>query len=410
MSKNDEVLVALDIGTTKVVCLVAEKSDDFGLNIKAVGYAPSPSDGLSNGRIINMPKIVRAIEEAVEKASNYSGYDCLSAYIGIAGEHINGIKVHGSVGTNKTSVVNKNDIERVISQAVILNIPSNQQILSQIPMEFRLNGGERIINPINLRGEKLEVFVHVFTVETNCLNDLCQCVDEAGLAIDNVYLESVASAEAVLSNAEKQQGVLLLDIGGGTTGMAIYLNGVIHHVHEIAIGGDSLTCDLATALNISLESAECLKLTHGSCYEDVIPDDYIIEVSSLDNINSVDIGVMSVCQILRRGIENLFQLVNFELIRSGYDEHVRNVVLTGGSSLLMGIRELGLDIFNKQIRVGYPMINGSVDEMLNSPIYSTAVGLILYSQNNLSEFDEHVPRRTNNTGFIGKVKSFFGAR
>ncbi|MDR2301111.1 MAG: cell division protein FtsA [Deltaproteobacteria bacterium] len=408
MSKSDEVLVAIDIGTTKIACLVAEKNEESGLNIKAIGYAPS--DGLANGRVIDMQKTERAIVEAVDKASQYSGYDCQSAYIGIAGEHIKGTQVYAPVAVNGSGVINQSDIDRAINSAMVFQIPTNHTILDRLPMEFWVDGMQGITNPINMRGHTLEMFLNVFTVDSNCLNDLCQCVHSAGLGIENVYLESVASAEAVLTQAEKQQGVLLLDIGGGTTGMAVFMNGVIHHVQEIAVGGDALTCDLATSLNISLDSAERLKLSHGYCFEGLLPYDYGIEVPCLDEINTVEIGADHVCMILRRRMSSLFAHVNRELIYSGYDEGVKNVVVTGGSSLLMGIRELGVDIFNRQIRVGYPLFNGSMAEMVGSPIYSTAVGLMLYSQNNLSNLVNFAPRKSPSTGVLGKFMDFLAGR
>ncbi|MDR2368808.1 MAG: cell division protein FtsA [Deltaproteobacteria bacterium] len=374
MSNNDEVLVAIDIGTTKICCLVAERADDDDLNIKAIGSAASV--GLSRGRVINMPLTVKAIAQAVDQASERSGYDCRSAYIGIAGDHISGIKVHGSVST-RNGIVTEDDIDRAMKSAMIMRIPSHDQILDRVALEYRLDGLAGIANPIGMRGTKLEVFVHVFTVDSNSLDDLCQCVYDAGLAIDEVYLESVASAEAVLTPAEKEMGVMLLDIGGGTCGMSVYVKGAIHHVFEVPLGGDVLTHDLATGLNISLYSAELLKMSHGCCHEDLIPDDYDIDVPSLDGLSSVTVGVSNVCHILRKRIESLYGHVSNNLIQSGYDDDVSNVVLTGGTSLLAGMQELGLDYFNRQIRLGSPYLRGTLSDLVESPVYSTAVGLML---------------------------------
>ncbi|MDR0620884.1 MAG: cell division protein FtsA [Deltaproteobacteria bacterium] len=363
-SYEEDVLVAIDIGTTKICCLVAEQTEDRGLNIKAIGSAPSV--GLSMGRVIDMGATVNAICKAVEDASEKSGYDCQSAFIGIAGEHINGIKVRGSVAV-RTGIVAQDDVDRAMKSAMIMNIPSNCQVLSKIPLEYHVDDLVGIVNPIGMRGAKLEIFVHVFTVDSNSFDDLRQCVDDAGLQIDDVYLESIASAEAVLTPAEKQQGVALLDIGGGTCDMAVYVNGAIHHIHEVALGGDYLTRILSTALNISWETAELLKLSHGCCHEGLIDEDYGIDVASLDGLNTVNVGVSNVCQILGKGVQNIYGHLSNNLIQSGYDDVVRNVVLTGGTSLLMGMPELGLEYFNRQIRVGGPNFRGAMAEWSKTP-------------------------------------------
>jgi cell division protein FtsA len=378
MSNTEEHLVALDIGTTKICCIVATVDEDKGLMIKGMGTAPSC--GLSRGRVNNINETVKAINKAVADAADKSGYEINSAYVGIAGDHIAGRKVHGSVAI-RSGTVTKDDIERAIRAAMVMQVPADAKILTRIPLEYHIDDRVGIIDPMGMRGTRLDVYVHAFTVSAHALDDLAQCVLSTGLGIDDIFLESVASAEAVLTPAEKQQGVVLLDIGGGTCDMAVFVNGAIHHIFEVAMGGDALTHDLATALNISLNTAEILKVAHGCCYPKLIEDDYDIEVPSLDGVNTVNIGASKVAHFLNKRIDELFAHINKDLVQSGYDEVARNIVLTGGSALLQGLPEMGLEYFNRQIRVGYPNFMGGVSDTVANPIYSTAVGLLLYGPN-----------------------------
>ncbi|MDR1110249.1 MAG: cell division protein FtsA [Deltaproteobacteria bacterium] len=410
MAQKNDLLVALDVGTTKICCLVATVNEGGGIDIKGLGVAPS--SGLSRGRVININDTVKAIRKAVDDAADMSGFDIDSAYVGIAGEHINGRKVQGSVAI-RNGTVGRDDMERAIKGAMVMQVPSDCEILTRVPLEFHIDDRVGIVDPIGMGGTRLEVFVHAFTVSSNALRDLARCVMDAGLNVDDIFLESVASAESVLTPAEKQQGVVLIDIGGGTSDLAVFANGAIHHIFEVGMGGDALSHDLATGLNISLETAEILKLSHGCCHEGLVDEDYEIEVPSLDGLNSVNIGVSSVCQILRKRVEELFGYLSNNLTQSGFDDVVRNVVLTGGTALLKGLPEMGLEYFNRQIRVGYPSYVGGLAETVANPMYSTVVGLLLYGPQERGDPSLPLTGSTEHGAgslgrLFGRIKQMFG--
>ncbi|MDR1677214.1 MAG: cell division protein FtsA [Deltaproteobacteria bacterium] len=403
-SENEETLVALDIGSTKICCLVASPKEDGTFDIKGMGL--SRSAGLKNGRVSNIQAATKAIKEAVKLAEENSELEIGSAFIGIAGEHISGEKVVGSVNING-GVVTESHIQRAIENALQQRVPSNLEILSKIPIEFTIDQRENV-NPKNMHGQQLRVTVHVFYVSGDAMGDLTSAVTEAGVDINDVYLQSVVSAESVLNNDEKEQGVVLLDIGGGSCDMAVILNGSVQLIHEIPIGGEALTHDLTTALITSYNTAEKIKINHGFCYKTFPDEDFDIEFPNLDGVTTSTISASLICQVLYGRIEALFGQIALVLANEGYNEKIKSIVLTGGTSHLRGLAQSAKEYFNCHVRVGGPICTGSFSDTVDDPIYATAVGLIMYGASHHNTDSENTVVEKKPGFFARLFKKLFG--
>ncbi|MDR0355151.1 MAG: cell division protein FtsA [Deltaproteobacteria bacterium] len=375
MPAEKNVYAAVDVGTTKVCCVIGDMGDDdVAVNIKGLGVAPNR--GLNCGRVTDIESTVRAIEKAVRTASDDSGVDVASVMVGIAGDHIVGKQLPGHA-LIKSEQVEDSDVEAAIDNALILNLGPNEEILTKVPLEYAIDERTGIMNPLGLRGTRLEVLLHVFKVSSTAYRDLINCVMQAGLGLSEVILESIASAEAVLEPSEKQQGVALLDLGGGSVDLAVFYRDAVHHVFEIAEGGQALSTDLATALNIPLDVAASLKEQHGCCWDDLLSDDVLIEVPTHDG-SYVNVAPATICDCLKIRLKQILDMLSLNLASSGYDEIVQTIVLTGGTAQLSGLREMCTAHFNRPVRVGSPLhVTGLVNSVA-SPIFSTAVGLLLH--------------------------------
>ncbi len=376
MPKHDQLLVGLDIGTSKIACVVSEADPDGKLDI--IGIGTHPSRGLRKGVVVNIESTVESIRLAVEEAELMAGVEIKSVFTGIAGSHIRGYNSHGVVAT-KNGEVTAEDVARVIDAARAMNIPADQKILHILPQEYIIDNQDGIREPVGMSGVRLESKVHIVTGAVSSAQNIVKCCNRCGLDVADMVLEQVASSEAVLSQDEKDIGVVLLDMGGGTTDIAVFLDGAIRHTAVIPIGGDHLTNDLVVGLRTSAREADQLKKKYGACLVSIVSPDEQVEVPSVGGRAPRPMPRQVMAQILEPRVEELFELVKAELKRSGFKELMAaGLVLTGGCSLLDGAVELAEEVFDMPVRLGRPHNVGGLAEVVSSPIFATGVGLIQY--------------------------------
>ncbi|GHV56258.1 cell division protein FtsA [Deltaproteobacteria bacterium] len=376
-----DLIFGLDIGTTKVCCVVGEPNDEGGIDI--VGIGSHPSQGLRRGAVVNIEQTVDSIKRAVEEAELMAGCEITEVYVGIAGGHIEGRNSHGVIGIKKRgesrSVVIPSDVDRVLEAARALAIPLDREVIHTIPQEFIVDEQKGIQDPVGMSGVRLEAKVHIVTGAASSAQNLIHCAHLADLDVCDIVLESVASADAVLTSEEKELGVALLDFGGGTVDMAIFSQNSIRHTSVLALGGTHLTNDVAVGLRTPTASAEIIKKSYGCCLTSLVEDDQVIEVPSVGDRPSRLADRRVLADILERRVEEIMMLINRELIKSGCDDQLNSgVVITGGAALLEGVPELAEQVFDLPVRRGYPREIGGLKDVINDPKYATAVGLVLY--------------------------------
>ena len=391
MGKNGNLIVGLDLGTTKTCAIVGEVHNG---GIDVIGFASVPSKGLRKGMVINIESTVDSISKVVEEAELMSGCKISTVYTGIAGSHIKGFNSHGVIGI-KDSEVTKDDISRVIEAAKAIAIPLDREIIHILPQEFIVDEQNGIHEPLGMAGVRLEANVHMVTGAASSAQNIIKCANRNGLVVKELVLQPLASSESTLEEDERELGVVLVDIGGGTTDIALLKGGSIRYTSVLALGGDHITSDIAVGLRTSLKQAEELKLHYGSTLEGLTDKNEIIELPCSGGTQPRKVSRQFLCQIIQSRVEEIFKLVHREILRSGYRELMApGVVLTGGTSLLNGIGELGEQILDLPIRVGYPNTVGGLSEIVKSPLYATAVGLILYGRKHASQ-GTHTERYKN---------------
>lgn len=375
MARKDNVIVGLDIGTTKVCAVVGEKTKD-GMDI--IGIGTHPSRGLRRGVVINIESTVESIKKAVEEAELMAGCEINRVYVGIAGGHIRAFNSHGVIAV-KEGEINKADLSRVIEAAQAVAVPPDRQIIHVTPQEYIIDGQEGIQEPLGMNGVRLEVKVHIVTAAGSSVQNIVKCVNKAGLEVDGIVLQQIASGEAILNADERELGVALVDIGGGTTDIAIYHAGTIKHTTVISLGGNQITNDIAVGLRTPSAEAEKIKKKFGVAMTAMCGSDDTIEVPSVGGQKSKTVSRRMLAEIIEPRMEEIFELINHEIIRSGYDGLTSaGIVLTGGTASLDGIMELAEQVFNLPVRRGTSIgITGLVDVVAN-PMYSTGVGLLRY--------------------------------
>ena len=376
MAKSD-LIVGLDLGTTKICAVVGDLSSEEGL-VDVVGIGTSPSTGLRKGVVVNIEQTVQSIQKALEEAEMMAGCEIRSVYAGIAGSHIKGFNSHGIIAVKGGEVTAK-DIERVIDAARAVAIPLDREVIHTLPQEYIVDEQRGIADPLGMAGVRLEVKVHIVTGAVSSAQNIVRSCHRAGLDVDDIVLESIASAKAVLTQEEREIGVALVDIGGGTTDLAIFNNDSIKHTSVLAIGGTNLTSDIAFGLRTPMAAAEKIKLKYGCALTDLIQEDEIIEVPSVGGRPPRRLSRHILAEICEPRMEEMLALVDQELIKSGYKKTIgAGVVLTGGASMIEGMQELAEQIFNLPTRIGYPVKVGGLQDVVNSPMYATAVGLLMY--------------------------------
>ena len=375
----EDLIVGLDIGTSKICAVVGEVRPDGRVDI--VGMGSHPSIGLRKGMVINIENTVNSIKEAIEEAETMAGCEISSVYAGIAGGHIKGFNSHGIIAL-KNREVTKRDIERVIDAARAVAIPMDREVIHTLPQEFIVDDQAGITDPLGMSGVRLEVKIHIVTGAVTSAQNIIKCANRAGLDVYDIILESLASSEAVLSDEERNLGAALIDFGGGTTDLAVFSQGSIKHTSVLTLGGDNLTNDIAIGIRTPFKEAEKIKIKYGCSITSLIGKDETIEVPSVGERAPRTISRELLGEILEPRVEEIFTLIYQEMVRSGYDELVTSgVVATGGSSLLPGVPEILEQVFNMPARIGYPANVGGLKEIVNSPMYATAVGLVLYGAN-----------------------------
>jgi len=376
MAKSSDIIVGLDIGTTKICAVVGEVKDDGMVDI--IGISTSPSTGLRRGVVVNIEQTVQSIKKALEEAELMAGCEIRSVYAGIAGSHIKGFNSHGVIAV-KGGEVGPRDIERVIDAAKAVAIPLDREVIHILPQEFIVDDQRGIVDPLGMAGVRLEVRVHIVTGAVTSAQNIIRSCHRAGLDVSDIVLESLASSKAVLTAEEREIGVALVDLGGGTTDLAIFANDSIKHTAVLALGGTNLTNDIAFGLRTPMASAEKIKIKYGCALAEMVPKDEVIEVMSVGGREPRKLSRQVLAEICEPRVEEMLALVDQELIRSGMKNQIgAGVVLTGGTALIEGIQELGEQIFNLPTRIGYPDKVGGLKDVVNSPMYATAVGLLMF--------------------------------
>ena len=399
MDKN--LIVGLDIGTSKVVAIVGEISGD---EIEIIGLGSSRSRGLKKGVVVNIESTVHSIQRAVEEAELMAGCEIHSVYAGIAGSHIRSLNSHGIVAIRDHEVA-IGDVDRVIDAARAVAIPADQKILHILPQEFVIDHQEGVKEPIGMSGVRLEAKVHMVTGAVSAAQNIIKCVRRCGLEVDDVILEQLASSYAVLTEDEKELGICLVDIGGGTTDIAVFTDGAIHHTAVIPIAGDQVTNDIAVALRTPTQHAEDIKVQYACALTQLANPEETIDVPSVGERPSRRLARQTLAEVVEQRYEELLTLIQAELRRSGFEDLVAaGIVVTGGSSKMEGVVELAEEIFHMPVRLGMPQhISGLVDVVKN-PIYSTGVGLLLFGR---KQMQEGFPPLRASGGLLERMKSWF---
>lgn len=373
--EQGDLVAGLDIGTTKICAVIGEV---FENHVDVIGVGTAASTGMKKGVVVNIESTVTAIREAVAKAEDMAGCDIESVYVGIAGNHIKGFNSPGIIAINNQEIKQK-DIEAVIKAAQTVKISDNQQIIHVLPQEYMVDDHTGIQNPLGMTGVRLVTNVHIVTADVTALHNLLVSCNRAGLQISEIVLESVASSRTVLSRDEMELGVALVDIGGGTSDLAIFCNGTIKHTWELALGGNSLTSDLSVGLRTPMQEAEKLKYMYGSALSSMIKENYVVEVPTVGDRKPRKVSQRVMVEILEARMEEILQLVNKEICTSGYRSRMNaGIVITGGTALLAHTVEMAEQILDVPVRIGHPRgVSGRVEE-IDSPRCTTAVGLLLY--------------------------------
>ena len=383
MERPGNMIVGLDIGTTKI-CAVVSELNEKGAEI--IGVGTYPSVGLRKGVVVNIDNTVDSIQRSMEEAELMAGCEIGSVFIGIAGSHIKGFNSHGVIAV-KGQEVSQEDVDRVIDAARAVAIPLDREVIHILPQEYIVDEQGGILDPVGITGVRLEAKVHIVTGAVTAAQNLIKCANRAGLDVVDIVFQPLASAEAVLTQEEKDLGVALVDFGGGTTDLALFTESAIKHTAVLGLGGNNLTNDIAVGLRTPSKEAEQIKIDHGSCLNSLVDKDQMIEVPSVGGRKPRLLSRHILSEILEPRVEEIFTLVDQEIERTGLKELLASgVVITGGSALLPGIAEIADQVFQLPARIGYPQrIFGLVD-VVNGPMFATAVGLVLYGM-------EHQPQR-----------------
>ncbi len=379
MGKKDNMVVGLDIGTTKICAIVGEVVED-GVDIIGIGTAPSR--GLRKGVVINIESTVESIRRAVEEAEAISGIEISSVYTGIAGGHIRGMNSHG-ICALKDKEVRSADVEKAIDAAQAVAIPMDREVIHVIPQEFAVDEQEGIKDPIGMSGVRLEAKVHIVTAAVTSAQNIIKCANRAGLNVNDIILEQLASAESTLTQEEKDLGVVIIDMGGGTTDLAVFSEGSLVHTAVLSIGGNHISNDIAIGLRTPLIEAEKIKQRYGCALSSMVGPEETIEVPSVGGRSDRILSRQILSEIIEPRVEEIFSLIKQEIAKAGYEDMIASgIVLTGGSTLLTGMPEIAEQLFSVPVRRGVPKGIGGMIDVVKSPLYATGVGLVLYGSRN----------------------------
>jgi cell division protein FtsA len=374
-TKSNEIIVGLDIGTTKIACIAGEVTED-GVDIIGIGTAPSK--GLRRGVVVNIDATVASIQQAVDEAENMAGCEISAVYAAISGAHVRGINSHGIVAV-KDREVREADVARVIDAAKAVAIPMDREVLHVLPQQYVIDDQDGIRDPLGMAGVRLEAKVHIVTTAVTSAQNVVKCANRCGLQVADIVLEPLASAQAVLEEDEKELGVAVLDIGGGTADIVVYSDGAIVHTAVLPLGGGHITNDIATVLRTPLESAEKIKRKYGCASASLVEAGETMEVPSVGGRGPRVLPRLNLVEVVEPRVEEIFEHVRKELMRSGYfDSLAAGVVLTGGATAMEGMADVAEQVLRLPTRRGLPTRIGGLIDVVRSPAYSTGVGLVLY--------------------------------
>ncbi|HSH71996.1 MAG TPA: cell division protein FtsA [Methylophilaceae bacterium] len=405
IKEDKNLIVGLDIGTSKIVAIVAELQPEGTL--KVIGLGQHTSRGLKKGVVINIDSTVNAIQRAIEEAELMADCKISTVFTGIAGSHVRSLNSHGMVKI-KDSEVTQTDVDRVIETARAIALPSDQQILHILTQEFIIDGQEDVREPLGMSGMKLEVKVHIVTGAVAAAQNIVKCIKRCGLEVSDLILQPLASSMAVLTEDEKELGVCLVDIGGGTTDIAVFKQGAIRHTAVVPIAGDQMTNDVAVAFRTPTQSAEEIKIKHGCALRQLAEPREMVEVPGVDGREPRQLSVQTLAEVIEPRVVELYEFVLSELRRSGMEEMIASgIVITGGSSMMRGMVELGEEIFHMPVRLGLPRYVGGLSEVVSNPRYATGVGLVLMGK---QQVERHMQGQMDSSSFgniFQKMKSWF---
>ena len=400
-----DLIVGLDIGTSKIIAVVAEITPEGRLSI--IGTGGHDSRGLKKGVVVNIDTTVGSIQRALEEAELMADCKISRVFTGIAGSHIKSFNSHGMVAI-KDREVTQFDIDRVIETARAVNIPTDQQILHILTQEFIIDGQEDVREPLGMSGMRLEVKVHIVTGAVSAAQNIVKCVRRCGLEVGDLILQPLASSLACLTEDEKELGVALVDIGGGTTDIAVFTQGAIRHTAVIPIAGDQITNDIAMALRTPTPEAEEIKISHGVAMQRLAGADEMIEVPGIGDRGPRSMSRQALAAVIEPRVEELFQLIQQTLRESGYEELLSSgVVLTGGSAALPGLVELGEEMFSMPVRVGNPKYTGSLADVVKGPRYATAIGLLFEGLAQRQHHGRVLDKSGSLKSIAGRMKTWF---
>lgn len=402
---SKDLIIGIDIGTSKVVTLVGENTSDGQLNI--IGFGSHRSQGMKRGVVVNIESTVQSIQRSVEDAERMAGCEIYSAYTGIAGSHIRSINSHGIVAVRDNEVTHS-DIERVVEAAKAIAIPADQRILHVLPQEYIIDNQDCIREPIGMSGVRLEAKVHVVTGAVSAAQNIVKCMQRCGLTTNDIVLEQFASSQAILSDDEKELGVCMIDIGGGTSDIAVFTDGAIRHTAVIPIAGDQVTNDVAIALRTPTRSAEEIKIKYGCALQDFVDNNEMIDIPSIGDRAARKIPRKMLAEVVEARYEELFMLALHELRRSGLERFVAaGIVLTGGASKVEAAQELAERVFKMPVRIGKPQNITGLTDIIDNPIYATGVGLLVYGQKQRSSQHEVVLTQPGMKSLWSRMRSWF---
>ncbi len=403
--EDKNLIVGLDIGTSKIVTIVAELLPEGTL--KVIGLGQHPSRGLKKGVVINIDSTMQAIQRSIEEAELMADCKIKTVFTGIAGNHIKSLNSHGMVKI-KDAEVSQMDVDRVVETARAVSLPADQQILHILTQEFIIDGQDDVREPLGMSGMKLEVKVHIVTGAVAAAQNIVKCIKRCGLEVSDLILQPLASSIAVLTEDEKELGVCLVDIGGGTTDIAVFKNGSIRHTAVIAIAGDQITNDVAVAFRTPTQSAEDIKIKYGCALRQLADAREVVEVPGVDGREARQLSIQTLAEVIEPRVVELYELVLQELRRSGMEEMIASgIVITGGSAMMRGMIELGEEIFHMPVRLGMPRYVGGLSEVVSNPRYATGVGLILMGKQQL---ERHLTGQMESSSvgrIFDKMKSWF---
>lgn len=402
-----DLIVGLDIGTSKIAALVAEVATDGTLNV--IGLGTQASRGLRKGVVVNIDATMATIQRAVEEAEAMANCRISEVYTGVAGSHIRSLNSSGMVAIKEKEVMQA-DVDRVMDTAKAVAIPNDQQILHILPQEFIIDGQDGVKEPLGMSGVRLEVKVHIVTGAVSAVENIAKCVRRCGLTVNDVILQPLASATAVLNEDEQELGVCLMDIGGGTTDLAVFANGAIRHTAVIPIAGDQVTNDIAMTLRTPTKEAEELKVRHGCALRQLADPTEIVEVPGVGERAPRKLSRQTLAEVIEPRIEELYSLVQAELRRSGFEELLSSgIVITGGTAQLAGMLELGEEVFHLPVRLGVPAYSGGLADIVRNPRYATAVGLLLEGRDQWLRAESLRNQTAGIGGMAERMKQWFTA-